>query len=233
MSKVKRSWGGIALGLAVLALLLTAAAPRASADSFTLSVPNSAISAYPAGYINVTVTLVNSTTATITFTNDPSGIYNYLMGDGSTAAVNVNATTFTVGAVSESNSLGAPFTPTFTSTQTGTQNVDGFGDFNLTINNTDGFGDSATTVTFTITNTSGTWSSAANVLIANSQGNTAAAHVFVESSTCTDGSGKLVACATGYAGNGTNVPEPGTLSIFGTGLLGLAGLIRRRMNKQA
>jgi len=36
---------------------------------------------------------------------------------------------------------------------------------------------------------------------------------------------------TGYASNGpiTSVPEPGTMSLFGMGLIGLAGIVRRRI----
>jgi PEP-CTERM motif len=33
---------------------------------------------------------------------------------------------------------------------------------------------------------------------------------------------------TGFASNGSTVPEPGTLSLLGTGLAGLAGIFRRR-----
>jgi hypothetical protein len=36
---------------------------------------------------------------------------------------------------------------------------------------------------------------------------------------------------TGFAGTGSSsvVPEPGSLSLLGTGLLGLAGVVRRRL----
>ena len=41
-----------------------------------------------------------------------------------------------------------------------------FGQFNLTLDNKDGWNSSATSIIFTLTNTSGTWASASDVLLA-------------------------------------------------------------------
>src|SRR5262245_47327800 len=199
---------------------------RAAADviGFDLLSPNTAISAYPSPFANVNVNRTDSTHATVTFQTYVTGGNQYLMGDGSTVALNVNATGFTVSTVTESNSLGSPFTPTWIATNNAPgQQVDGWGMFNLTIDNFDGFHDSATNVQFTLTNTSGSWADALSVLLANSGGSSAAAHIFV----CTAGSCNA-ALATGYASNVAPVPAPAALLLFGSGLIGLAGHLWRR-----
>src|SRR5262249_27965840 len=95
------------------------------------------------------------------------------MGNGSTVALNVNASSFTVGPVTETNSLagGGFFTPSFKQSNIGFpgMTVDGFGRFNLTVDNNDGYKSSATNVQFTLTNTSGTWVDALAVLGATAQ----------------------------------------------------------------
>ena len=208
------------VAIAVLALL-TLGPPRASADSTTynISVGNTAISGFTGPYALVTVNRTSSTTATITFTSDLAAGNIYLMGDGSSVAVNVNATSWTLGTITGSNA-GTGFTPGPYSNG-GSGNVDGFGVLNQTINSFDGFSHSSDTISFTITNTSGTWANAASVLIANSQGALAAIHVFVTSSPANAANGAI---ATGFAANGgATVPEPGVLTLLFAGLVSFGG----------
>jgi hypothetical protein len=108
----------------------------------------------------------------------------------------------------------------------GSQNVDGFGWFNFTLDNSDGYTNTVYTVTFDLTNTGGEWASASDVLTPNADGYTVGAHVFVcDGLPCVPSSGAI---ATGYAANGTPIPEPASIALFGSGLIGLAGLVRRR-----
>jgi hypothetical protein len=170
----------LALDSAILTLaLLLAGASGATADSilYPVTAGNTAISGYAGPYADVTVDRTSATTATITLTSDTVGGNTYLFGDGSSAAVNVNAASWTLGSFVASNA-GTGFSPGALS-DGGSGNVDGFGVFNQTVNSFDGFMHAADFVQFTITNTSGTWADAASVLTPNADGNVAAAHIFV------------------------------------------------------
>ena len=191
--------------LLVAAGLLLAAGAKAS-FTFDLGTGNSAISGFSGPYAQVNVDLTSSTTATITFTSLTAGGNIYLMWDGGSVAVNVNATSWTLGTISGVNA-GTGFTPGAWSNG-GAGNEDGFGSFNQTIDSFDGFTHSSDSISFIITDTSGTWSSDADVLAANNGGNLAAAHIFVTSNPANASNDAL---ATGFASGVQLVPEPTTM----------------------
>jgi hypothetical protein len=217
------------------ALVLAVLAPgAASADtfSFDLSAGNSAISGFTGPYAHVTITTTSSTTANVTFSSLTNSGKIYLMGGAQAVDLNVNAASFSVGTITESNSgTGFQMLPPPT---LGSGNADGWGSFNLTVNNFDGFGHSADNVSFTLTNTGGTWANAASVLAANGNGAIAAAHIFVTTSPANASNSAL---ATGYAAAGSsggpppiNTPEPAGLALALSGVVGfgLAGVRRFR-----
>ena len=203
---------------------------RADAIQYTLSSGNSALTdaGFTGPYATVDVNLVNSTTATVTFNSLTQTIggntYVYLMADGSSGAVNVNAGSWSISGISGSNSYPGFNSPQLTND--GSQNVDGFGVMNQTVDNFDGFSYAMTHLTFTLTNTSGTWANAGAVLIANLQGALAAAHIFVAQLV----NGQLVnVMVTGFAANGgaVNTPDGGTTVMLLGAALGALGMVRR------
>jgi len=211
----------VAVAAVATALLWTLGIPSASADSigFDIAVPNAALAPFPSPYAHVDVNQTSATTAIITFTGLTTGGFTYSFGAAQAIDINVNATTFTVG-VPNGGSLG-PHSP---------GNVSEFGTFNVTLDNFDGFTSRFSTVNFEITDTSGTWASASDVLLANSDGFRAAAHIFVTAASCGN-----EACVTGFAGDGglTPTPEPATLLLVASSLLGLGFTGRKRLFRTA
>jgi len=140
--------------------------PIARADLlFGPTSPNSAISPFPAPYAPVDANLTTSATATATSTSVDSGTDSLLMGDGGSVDVNVNAASFTIGSISRTP-LSATFDPPLLR-NSGAKNVDGFGTLNLTIDDSDDFKNAMNSISFVITNTSGTWTTPNDVLTPN------------------------------------------------------------------
>lgn len=234
----KRLFGRLT-GLIMVYLGLTGNVPQVLADQITYSIdiPNTGLSTFTGPYVSLLVDRTSNTTATFTFTSLTSSsgsicsvnTCTYLMGDGGTVGLNVNAVSFSVGPVTEA----AP--GSFKDTHIGLANVDGFGGFNFIIDNNDGFTSATDSISFTLTDLSGTWATVGDVLAANNKGSFAEAHVFVQSANpLCDG-----ACVTGFAGNEGStstdttpsdveiIPEPSTFMLLGSGLVFVAGFARR------
>ncbi len=209
---------------AVLIAIVGVGLQQAKADTvYSISVGNAAISGFPGPYATATVHLVDPTHATITFVSLTNSGNIYLFGDGGSVDVNVNATSWTLSGITGSNA-GTGFTPGPYS-DGGSGNIDGFGVLNQTINSFDGFTHSSDTISFTLTNTGGTWASSATVLKANSNGVFVAAHIFVTAFPANTSNSAL---ATGFAANGGSfVPDGGTTVMLLGVALGAVGMARR------
>jgi hypothetical protein len=217
--------------IAVLGVVLVfGLAMQAAAYTSIITEANADLAGYgfTGPYAQVDISLTDATHADVTFTGLTSTFGGnpviYLMGDGGTAALQVNASTFTVSGLTGTNS-GTGFSPGgFTVLISPVPPVDGFGKFNLVIDDDDGYTHAVDTLAFTLTNTSGTWASDADVLALNAAGYDAAAHIFPASNPAS-ATNDVYTSMTGFA---AEVPIPAALPLFGTGLLGLLGLGWRR-----
>jgi hypothetical protein len=193
-----------------------------------LGVGNDGIESYTGPYGHMSITL-SGQTATVTLTSNTVAGNTYLFGGNSHSfGVEVNASSFTSGGLAGGRLGGFTGTLGFG----GSQNLNGFGIFNLTVDDSDGFKDAFDNLSFTITNTSATpWLNASQVLTTNSGGFDAAGHVFVATTGVVKGAPAYInSDATGFAAEvpGKNgVPDGGSTMMLLGAALSVLGMARR------
>jgi PEP-CTERM motif len=205
-------FGKLTLAAICMVGLVLAAAPLASATSFTLSTTNLS------GVTNVgTVDIVDSGADQVTVTITMNAGFSVKLEGGQ---IGFNGPSgLTAGSVGSLTGFSGASTfsgLTFNNFKTD-QNVSQFGTFAFDYTNIKGGPGGVVSVdklTFTLTATGLLASQFTDVVV----------HFCTASGTnCSPQTG------FGSTGPGTVVPEPGTITLLGSGLIGLAGLVRRRI----
>jgi hypothetical protein len=203
----------LALSVAMFALIALSTAMVARADQVVINTPNPGLSGTPGPYATVTYVL-NGSNIDVTVTMFP-GFQAFGTGNGNNGIFGFNIVGSTAGLAVTNLS------PAILSANLGGGQMDGFGNFDVTLSCCNPSG-AINSFSFTVSRTGG-FSSASDLFEANSTGAHFAIHIAP-----TNGN------PTGFAadtGTNTEVPEPATMLLLGSGLVGVAASLRKRFRE--